>query len=642
MHQRGSGARTGEGGVRHDVAFLTAEDLRLFEIGSHLRLYEKLGTHLISVDGTRGTHFAVWAPNADDVSVIGDFNDWQPGIHSLERAIEAGIWQGFAPGVSAGSLYKYRIVSKGAVEDKADPFAFRTEAPPANASVIYDLAYDWGDGAWIADRVSADGAPMSIYEMHIGSWLPIHPSGAWPNYRETADRLAGHVRDLGFTHVELMPVMEHPLYESWGYQITGFFAPTSRYGAPQDLMYLIDRLHRAGISVILDWVPFHFPADAYGLSKFDGTCLYEREGAHPRWTTQIFDYSKPQVSEFMLSNAFYWLDRYHADALRVDAVSSLAYPDYPGERDISPAKAKERLPRNEDGIAFLRRFNDEVHAAYPGVTTIAEDSLSMPAVTDSTSAGGLGFDMKWGVGWLHDTVDAYMTAEPADRSELQGRLTLPMLDLNRHNVVLSLSHDEVQPGKGSLLGKMPGDEAHKFANVRLFLAYMFAYPGKKLLFMGSEFAQVSEWTVDSPIDWSLREKPPHAGVERLVRDLNRIYADEPAMRDLDFGDSGFVGINCDDAAQSTISFLRRSRSGAEIAVICNFSANLHDGYSIGVPRLGPWRAILNTDSQEYGGAGRGGPGELLAVPTPADGQPCSLELALPPLTALYLKPGEAV
>jgi 1,4-alpha-glucan branching enzyme len=624
-------------------SLLTAFDIHLFNEGTHSHLYEKLGAHL-SRD-PEGAWFAVWAPNADAVSVIGDFNGWSRTANMLVPREQSGIWEGFIPDVKNGALYKYhvhsRITRSGA--DKADPYAVYAEQPPRQASIVWDLDYGWDDRDWMSGRSRVNGrqAPWSVYEVHLGSWMRVpEEDNRWLTYREMAPRLADYAHRLGFTHVEFMPVMEHPFYGSWGYQVTGFFAPTSRYGTPQDFMFLVDHLHQSGIGVILDWVPSHFPADEFGLQTFDGTHLYEhadpRLGVHPDWGSSIFNYGRNEVRGFLLSSALSWLNRYHVDGLRVDAVASMLYLDY-------SRKAGQWLPNkfggneNLDAVDFLRRFNIEVYKEQPDVQTIAEESTSWPLVSRPTYLGGLGFGMKWDMGWMHDTL-AYMEKDPVHRRFEHQHLTFRMLYAFSENYMLPLSHDEVVHGKGSLLSKMPGDDWQKFANLRLLLAYMYAMPGKKLLFMGAEFGQWSEWNHDASLDWHLLDQPMHDGVSRWTGDLNRLMRDEKPLHELDFDPAGFSWIAATDAEQSVISFIRRSSQDEMIVAAFNFTPVPRQNYQIGAPLPGRWLEVLNSDAPIYGGSGQGNLGGVDAAPIPRHGHLHSLNLTLPPLGALFLKP----
>ena len=631
--------------VMSRVSLLTDDDLYLFNEGSHFHLYRKLGAHPMQVDGVAGTYFAVWAPDALRVAVIGDFNGWDRDRHALQAKGRSGIWEGFLPGVGPGSVYKYLIVSRyhGTVAEKADPFAAWSEVPPRTGSVVWDLAYEWRDQEWMTTRGNRQklSAPISIYEVHLGSWMRVPEAGnRWLTYREVAPKLAEYAVRMGFTHVELLPLMEHPFAGSWGYQATGYFAPTSRFGAPQDLMFLIDTLHQHGIGVILDWVPSHFPADAHGLAYFDGTHLYEhadpRLGLHPDWNSAIFNYGRHEVRSFLVSSAFNWLERYHADGLRVDAVASMLYLDYsrqPGDWVPNPFGGNENL----DAIGFLRRLNEAVYASFPDVQMFAEESTAWPMVSRPLYLGGLGFGFKWDMGWMHDTL-SYMARDSVHRRFHHDQLTFRMLYAFTENFVLALSHDEVVHGKGSLLAKMPGDPWQKFANLRLLLGYQVAQPGKKLLFMGGEFGQWREWNHDTSLDWHLLQDAPHAGVQRWVQDLQRLYRQEPALHELDCQPSGFEWIDCNDTEQSTISCLRRGvTTDALVLAVFNFTPVPRHDYRVGVPRGGFWTEVLNSDAQDYGGSGQGNLGGAEAEPYPAHGRPWSLRLTLPPLGVVLLR-----
>ena len=631
--------------VRHDITLLTGDDLYLFNEGSHIRLYEKLGAHTLTVDGANGTYFAVWAPDARQVSVIGEFNGWNKTSHILHSRGQSGIWEGFIPDIGKGDLYKYQIVSRHRryQVEKADPFAFYSEIPPKTASVVSDLDYSWGDHEWMKERHRHNvlDAPIAIYEVHLGSWMRSpEEDGRSLTYRELAPKLAEYIQKMNFTHVEFMPVMEHPFTGSWGYQTTGYFAPTSRYGTPQEFMYLVDYLHQHGIAVILDWVPSHFPTDEHGLGYFDGTHLYEhaylQKGFHPDWKSFIFNYGRHEIRSFLLSSAIFWLDKYHVDGLRVDAVASMIYLDYSrkeGEWIPNQYGGKENL----EAISFLRRFNEEVYKNYPDVQTIAEESTAWPMVSRPTYVGGLGFGLKWDMGWMHDTLE-YMTKGTVFRKYHHNQLTFRMLYAFTENFILPLSHDEVVHGKGSLLSKMPGDDWQKFANLRLLLAYMYAQPGKKLLFMGGELGQWQEWNHDTSLDWHLVEYQRHAELQRWVQELNYLYKCEPALHEIDCNPHGFEWIDCGDTESSTISLIRKGRSTGDIFLIaCNFTPVPRFNYRLGAPRGGIWREVLNSDAMEYGGSGQGNLGRVEASPISIHGRPNSITITLPPLAAVFFK-----
>jgi 1,4-alpha-glucan branching enzyme len=630
------------------AAVLTEQDIYLFKEGSYFGAHEKLGAHPVAARGAgpAGTHFAVWAPNARTVAVVGDFNGWNGAAHPLRaRADSSGIWTGFIAGVGPGAIYKYQIISQhdGYRVDKSDPFAFRCELPPRTASVVCDLNYAWGDGEWLKRRAQTNAlnAPWSIYEVHLGSWRRVpEANNRSLSYRELAHELGDYALDMGFTHVELLPIMEHPFYGSWGYQVTGYFAATARYGTPQDLMYLIDSLHQRGIGVILDWVPSHFPNDEHGLAYFDGTHLYEhadpRQGFHPEWRSAIFNYGRAEVRDFLGSSALFWLKKFHADALRVDGVASMLYLDYArtdGEWVANTFGGHENL----EAVSFLRKLNEEVYRDHSAVQSIAEESTAWPMVSRPTYLGGLGFGLKWNLGWMHDTL-AYFATDPLFRKYHHGQLTFSLWYAFSENFVLSLSHDEVVYGKGSLLGRMHGDEWQQFANLRLLYGYMWGHPGKKLLFMGGEFGQRSEWQHDSSLDWHVLQYPLHAGMQRWVRELNRFYASAAALYSLDFHWDGFEWIDSNDNESSVIAFLRKSASGEMVLVVCNFTPLVRADYRVGVPRGGYWRERLNSDAVEYGGSGSGNLGGLEAAPLPAHGRFHSLALRLPPLGVLFLTP----
>jgi 1,4-alpha-glucan branching enzyme len=628
---------------------LSDYDRHLLAEGTHEQVADKLGAHPGVLDGVAGTAFAVWAPNARRVSVVGDFNRWDGRRHPMRLHPGNGVWEIFVPGVGEGARYKFEIRARSGepLALKADPcaFAFEAETPRTAALVTALDGYRWHDAEWTSrrGRRSPHEGPMAIYEVHLGSWRRVPEEGdRFLTYGELATQLGAYVREMGFTHVELLPVMEHPFYGSWGYQVIGYFAPTRRYGTPREFMAFVDELHRQGIGVILDWVPAHFPRDPHGLGFFDGTHLYEhadpRLGEHADWGTLIFNYGRREVANFLLGNALFWLDRYHADGLRVDAVASMLYLDY-------SRRAGEWLPNEHGGrenlgaLAFLRRLNEAVHRDRPGIVVAAEESTSWPMVSRPTWVGGLGFGFKWNMGWMHDVLD-FMRRDPVHRKYRHDRLTFGLLYAWSENFVLPLSHDEVVHGKGSLLGKMPGDAWQRFANLRALYGFMYGHPGKKLLFMGGEFGQDREWDHDRSLDWHLLEAGPyHRGVQRLVRDLNRLHRAEPALHELDGDPAGFAWIDCSDWEQSVVSFLRRARDAADVVVVaCNFTPVPRLAYRVGVPRAGFYRELVNTDAADYGGGNLGNGGGAWSASTPWQGQPHSVTLTLPPLSVLFLKP----
>ena len=624
---------------RKEFAPLGDQDVYLFREGTHGGLYSVMGCLL----GAQSSTFRVWAPNATRVSVIGEWNGWDPGADSLDaRSDHTGIWEGAVRGVSRGQAYKYRIATRsGETFDKADPFALYAEAPPRTASRAWTLAYEWCDEAWMESRCRCNAldAPMSIYELHLGSWRREH-SERLPTYRGIAQPLADYVHEHGFTHVELLPITEHPFYGSWGYQTTGYFAPSARYGEPQDLMHLVDVLHQRGIGVILDWVPSHFPNDPHGFARFDGTHLYEhadiRQGFHPEWNSLIFNYERHEVRAFLLSSALFWLARYHVDGLRVDAVASMLYLDY-GRKEGEWIPNVHGGRENLGAMQFLRQLNESVYREHPDVQVIAEESTAWPMVSRPVYVGGLGFGMKWNMGWMHDTLE-YMRHEPVYRKYHHDRLTFSIWYAFSENFVLPLSHDEVVYGKGSLIGKMPGDIWQQFANLRALYGYMWGHPGKKLLFMGGEFGQRREWTHEGQLEWGVLEHPEHAGVQRWVSDLNALYKSEPALHEIDFEPAGFEWIDDRDAAASVIAFLRRAHTGPPVLVVCNFTPVPRINYVVGVPVDGRWRELLNSDASEYGGSGMGNFGGVQAAPAAAHGRYHSLTLTLPPLATMFFKP----
>ncbi len=620
-------------------------DLHLFNEGRFYENYAKLGAHPGESEGRRGVWFAVWAPNAEAVSVIGDFNSWKREAHPLRCLASSGIWEGFVPGLEPGALYKYFIRSRerGYSVEKADPFAFAGELRPRTASRVCDLeTYRWGDDRWMKSRGGRNNleAPLSIYEVHLGSWMRVpEEDGRLLTYREAAALLAVYARKMAFTHVELLPVTEHPFDGSWGYQTLGYFAATSRFGAPDDFMFLVDTLHQEGIGVILDWAPAHFPNDEHGLAFFDGTHLYEhadpRQKTHPHWDSLIFNYGRAEVANFLIGSALFWFDKYHVDGLRIDAVASMLYLDY-GRKEGGWVANRHGGKENIEAVDFLQRLNTQIYARFPEAMTLAEESTSWPGVSRPVSNGGLGFGFKWNMGWMHDVL-RYMSADPKQRPERHDSLTFGMLYAYHENFVLPFSHDEVVHGKGSMLGKMPGDDWRKFANLRLLYAFMFGHPGKKLLFMGCEFGQRGEWNHDVSLDWHLVDHAAHLGLQKLTSDLNRLYRSEPALFLLDCEPGGFEWIDCSDRS-GVVCFVRESSIGdPPIVVVCNFMPELRYDYRIGAPRAGRWEEVLNTDAAVYGGSGVGNLGGMEAEPVGCHGHAQSLRLILPPLGALFLK-----
>ncbi len=628
---------------------LSDYDLHLLAEGTHYRISERFGAHPARLEGVDGTLFAVWAPNARRVSVVGDWNRWDGRRHPMRLHPGNGVWELFIPGVGEGAHYKFEILSRSGVPIalKSDPYASAFEPEtPRTASVRYDLGgYAWGDHDWMAERKRRNdlGSPLSVYELHLGSWRRMPEEGnRFLTYRELAQQLGDYVTEMGFTHVELLPVMEHPFYGSWGYQTLGYYAPTRRYGSPKDFMAFVDHLHQRGIGVILDWAPAHFPNDPHGLAFFDGTHLYEHEDPrlreHPDWGTRVFNYGRREVANFLLGSALFWLERYHVDGLRVDAVASMLYLDY-------SRKAGEWVPNvfggreNLDAIAFIRRLNEVVYGTYPGVLTVAEESTAWPQVSRPVYLGGLGFGLKWNMGWMHDMLE-YMRLDPIHRKYHHDQLTFGLLYAWTENFQLPLSHDEVVHGKGSLLSRMPGDDWQRFANLRLLYSFMWAYPGKKLLFMGSEFGQVNEWYHETSLDWHLLEAGPyHCGVQRLVSELNRLYRAEPALHQVEFEPAGFEWIDCRDSEQSVLSFVRHARDSRNAVVcVCNFTSVPRHHYRVGVPRPGFYAEVLNSDSAIYGGSNLGNMGGVSSEPVPWHGRPHSILLTLPPLAAVWLRP----
>lgn len=626
-------------------ALLTDFDLHLIGEGTHYDTYEKLGAHLGTVKGLRGVHFAVWAPNARRVSVVGDFNSWDGRVNVMRARGDSGIWEIFLPEISEGAIYKYEILPRdGAPVLKADPYGFGAELRPKSGSVVADLErHTWADKKWMSARGVRDwlAAPVSFYEVHLGSWMRVPEEGRrWLTYRELGDRLIPYVKEMGFTHLELMPVMEHPFDGSWGYQTVGYYAPTSRFGSPAEFMEFVDRCHQANIGVILDWTPAHFPRDGHGLARFDGTHLYEhadpRQGEHPDWGTLVFNYGRNEVQNFLISNALFWMDKYHLDGLRVDAVASMLYLDYsrePGQWIPNEFGGRENLA----AIAFLKRLNEVAHQRHPGILTVAEESTSWPMVSRPTYSGGLGFSLKWNMGWMNDNLK-YFEKDPVYRKYEHGKITFSLLYAFTENFVLPLSHDEVVHGKRSLLHKMPGDFWQQFANLRLLYAYFFAHPGKKLLFMGDEIAQREEWNQETSLQWHLTEYEPHRGIQRLVKDLNHFYASEPALYEIDFDWPGFEWIDCNDGDASVLTFLRRAKDGGNFVVVAaNFTPVVREDYRVGVPKPGLYREVLNSDSSLYGGGNVGNLGGARSQPHPWMGRPHSVLLRLPPLAVVYLK-----
>jgi 1,4-alpha-glucan branching enzyme len=647
------GVRTTEGGISEIVdpysfgQVLTDYDLHLIGEGSHYKKYEKLGTHVTELGGMKGVHFAVWAPNAKSVSVIGDFNSWDGSRHPMRLLVGSGIWEIFIPGLGEGELYKFDIKSRyhnyRAV--KADPYGFYFEMRPKSASVVHDInKYSWSDKKWMKkrERMNWFEAPVSAYEVHLGSWMRCKDEGnRFLTYRELAALLIPYVKFMGFTHIELLPVSEHPLDASWGYQTVGYFAPTSRFGTPEDFMFFVDSCHRNDIGVILDWVPAHFPKDGHGLGFFDGTCLYEhmdeRKGEHKEWGTLIFNYGRKEVMNFLISNALFWLEKYHIDGLRVDAVASMIYLDYsrrPGEWIPNIYGGNENL----EAIEFIKKFNEITHELFPGILTIAEESTAWPSVSKPVYLGGLGFDMKWNMGWMNDML-VYISKDPIHRRYHHNNLTFGLIYAFTENFVLVLSHDEVVHGKRSMLSKMPGDIWRKFANLRLFYGFMYAHPGKKLLFMGDEFGQWDEWKFDQALDWQLLETEQHRKLQKYVRDLNSTYVTEASLHEVDFEAKGFEWIDFRDTDRSIIAFIRRAKDPDDyIVVVCNFTPIPRQGYRIGVPERCFYEEMMNSDSKEYWGSNMGNLGGVLSEEVPWHGKPCSIEMTIPPLAALYFKP----
>jgi 1,4-alpha-glucan branching enzyme len=627
--------------------WLTDFDRYLFGSGNHWKLYEKLGAHPRRVQDQQGVNFALWAPNAQSIQVVGDFNHWDGRAHTMRKQIPSGVWELFVPNVQTGMNYKYRVRSlDGRIIDKADPLAFYSEVPPRTASIVHSLSYQWNDASWLDERAQNRilQKPISIYEVHLGSWRKCQSTNhGWLNYRELAHQLVEYCQQMGFTHLELLPISEHPFSGSWGYQTTGYFSATSRYGTPEDFMYFVDHCHQNSIGVIIDWVPAHFPKDALGLYRFDGSALYEhedpRQGEHPDWGTMVFNYGRHEVRNFLISNALFWFDRFHIDGLRVDAVASMLYLDYsrnPGDWVPNEFGGRENL----DAVHFLREFNRQVHSDFPGVLTIAEESTAWPGVSHPVDVGGLGFSMKWNMGWMNDTL-RYMRRDPVHRKHHQNDLTFSLIYAYSENFQLPLSHDEVVHGKGSLIGQMPGDLWQKFANLRLLFSYMWTHPGKKMLFMGGELAQWHEWNYDGQLQWELLQWQTHAGIQQTLADLNRLLIDEKPLHQLDFSGEGFEWIDCQNAHESVLGFLRKSQDQGQsehLLVCLNFTPVVRP-YRMGVPQAGDYVEIFNSDAAKYGGSGVTNQGPLQADGhIPYHGQVASLELTLPPLGAVILKP----
>lgn len=626
-------------------SLFTEFDIHLFQAGKHYKLYEKFGSHITTVNGVKGTYFAVWAPSGKSVSVVGDFNFWLEGEHQLNvRWDGSGIWEGFIPGVKKGNLYKYKIHShhNDIKTEKADPYARRSEHPPKTASVVWGDTYSWDDRSWMNKRAkhNALNAPFSVYEVHLGSWRRKIEDNRFLSYTELADELVDYVKEMNFTHVEFMPIMEFPYDPSWGYQLTGYFAPTSRFGYPEEFKLLVDKLHQNNIGVILDWVPSHFPEDAHGLGFFDGSCLYEhpdkRKGYHPDWKSLIFNYGRNEVKSFLISNAIFWLGQYHADALRVDAVASMLFLDYSrddGEWEPNQFGGRENL----EAIAFMKEMNEAVYANFPDVQTIAEESTSFPMVSKPTFIGGLGFGMKWMMGWMHDTLQ-YFAKEPIYRRHHQNDLTFSMTYAFTENFMLPLSHDEVVYGKRSILGRMPGDEWQRFANLRLMYTYMFTHPGTKLLFQGAEFGQSEEWNFQQSLDWHLLQFKPHKGVQTLIKDLNKFYRKEPALFDKQFSAEGFEWIDYNDSENSVLVFIRKANNEDDNLIIaCNMTPVPRDQYRVGLPKSGQLKEVFNTDLKKYFGSGEYKNGSISSENKPHQFRNLSAEINIPPLGAVVFK-----
>lgn len=626
-------------------SLFTDFDINLFKAGKHYRLYKKFGSHTLTINGIEGTYFAVWAPSAKQVSVIGDFNFWNGEDHQLNvRWDSSGIWEGFIPHVGKGNLYKYKIVSNhdNIVTEKADPYARRCEHPPKTASIVWDDTYKWKDSKWMKKRKrhNALDAPYSVYEVHLGSWKKHVEENRFLSYFELADQLVNYVKEMNFTHVELMPIMEYPYDPSWGYQLTGYFAPTSRFGYPEEFKYLVDKLHQNDIGIILDWVPSHFPEDSHGLGFFDGSCLYEhpdkRKGYHQDWKSLIFNYGRNEVKSFLISNALFWLEQYHADGLRVDAVASMLFLDYSredGEWEPNEFGGRENL----EAIAFLKELNKEVYASFPDVQTIAEESTAFPGVSKPVFLGGLGFGMKWMMGWMHDTLE-YFGKDPVYRKYHQNDITFSLAYAFTENFMLPLSHDEVVYGKNSILGRMPGDEWQRFANLRLLYSYMFTHPGTNLMFMGGEFGQYNEWDFQGSLDWNLLEFEPHKNFQHFFKTLNTFYKNTPALFEKGFSGEGFEWISYDDHENCVISYIRKGKNPEnDVAVVCNLTPSVKEKYRIGVNKKGKLKEVFNSDSKDFGGSGVLNKRQITIKKTPWNGKDFSAEITLPPLAVTIFK-----
>lgn len=633
-------AKAADQQMPESVSRFSDYDINLFKQGEHFKLYEKLGAHLMTVNGVEGTYFAVWAPNAERVSVIGDFNYWDKNAHPIQARWDgSGIWEGFLPGVGKGTVYKYYILSREGHQEfeKADPFAFFAEVPPRTASIVWHLDHDWKDKKWMTARKAAASKPkpMSVYEVHFGSWRrKAEEDNRSLSYIEMATELVDYVKEMGFTHVEFLPIMEHPFGGSWGYQLTGYYAPTSRYGNPQEFMQLVTAFHEAGVGILLDWVPSHFPADGHGLAYFDGTHLYEhadpRKGFHPDWKSYIFNYGRAEVRSILISNALFWIDKYHIDGLRVDAVASMLYLDY-SRKDGEWIPNEHGGNENLEAIYFLKRMNEVLYSEFPDAVTIAEESTSWPGVSRPTYLGGLGFGQKWMMGWMHDSLE-FFKKEPIHRKHHQNSITFSIMYAFTENFMLPLSHDEVVHGKGSLLSRMPGDEWQRFANLRLLYGFMYAHPGTQLLFMGAEFAQSGEWNHDNSLDWHLLEHAPHQGISNWIKDLNGFYKTTPALFEQAFSQEGFRWVDYSDSENSVIVFERQGNTPEDVLlVICNFTPVVRENYRVGVPVRGLWREVINSDDQRYGGSGVTNPDELKTLPVGYHSKEFSISLTLPPL-----------